>query len=62
MADQMDYPAEVVEHRCGQVRIDTNGVVSYPKTIVNIGDCGTGCCDDYKCTVCGQEFRIEWPD
>lgn len=26
------------------------------------GDCGMGCCDDYKCSVCGFRTRVEWPD
>jgi hypothetical protein len=27
-----------------------------------IGDCGRGCCDDYRCRDCGQQWRYEWPD
>lgn len=26
------------------------------------GDCGQGCCDDYKCAKCGYKCRVEWPD
>ncbi len=26
------------------------------------GDCGHGCCDDYRCDVCGKSIRVEWPD
>lgn len=26
------------------------------------GDCGRGCCDDYKCEKCGYKTRVEWPD
>lgn len=26
------------------------------------GDCGIGCCDDYKCAKCGYTTRVEWPD
>lgn len=26
------------------------------------GDCGLGCCDDYKCEKCGYTTRVEWPD
>ena len=26
------------------------------------GGCSSGCCDDYKCEVCGHTVRIEWPD
>ena len=26
------------------------------------GDCGMGCCDDYKCRTCGHTVRVEWPD
>lgn len=27
-----------------------------------VGDCGHGCCNDYKCNACGHETRVEWPD
>lgn len=27
-----------------------------------VGDCGLGCCSDYRCPDCGKEFRVEWPD
>lgn len=26
------------------------------------GGCSEGCCDDYKCGVCGKRIRVEWPD
>lgn len=26
------------------------------------GGCSQGCCDDYKCSVCGKEIRVEWGD
>lgn len=26
------------------------------------GGCSAGCCDDYKCDICGHKVRIEWPD
>jgi len=26
------------------------------------GGCSEGCCDDYKCGICGKRIRIEWPD
>jgi hypothetical protein len=26
------------------------------------GDCGMGCCDDYRCEKCGYRCRVEWPD
>ena len=26
------------------------------------GDCGQGCCDDYRCPTCGRKVRVEWPD
>lgn len=30
--------------------------------MVDDGDCGQGCCDDYRCETCGHTVRIEWPD
>lgn len=26
------------------------------------GGCGDGCCDDWKCSVCGRRIRTEAPD
>lgn len=50
------------EHECGKVTISQQGVVSYPDTVECIGGCRDGCCDDYRCKVCGKTWRIEWPD
>lgn len=30
--------------------------------MVDDGGCSSGCCDDYKCTVCGKKIRVEWGD
>jgi hypothetical protein len=27
-----------------------------------VGDCGDGCCDDFRCPACGAEWRCEWAD
>lgn len=32
------------------------------ESLVDDGDCGQGCCDDFKCIECGYRFRMEWPD
>ena len=40
----------------------TGGVVIVPDSIEWVGECGHGCCDDYRCTRCGRVFRVEWPD
>lgn len=34
---------------CGQIMTDDGG-------------CSDGCCDDYKCAVCGKTLRVEWGD
>lgn len=34
---------------CGQAMADDGG-------------CSEGCCDDFRCLICGYEVRIEWPD
>lgn len=26
------------------------------------GGCSSGCCDDYKCGLCGKTIRVEWGD
>lgn len=26
------------------------------------GGCAEGCCDDFKCSKCGKQVRVEWPD
>lgn len=26
------------------------------------GECCAGCCSYYVCNVCGDRFRVEWPD
>lgn len=26
------------------------------------GGCGVGCCTYYLCGVCGDRFKVEWPD
>jgi hypothetical protein len=26
------------------------------------GDCGKGCCEDYRCKSCGRTWRYEYPD
>lgn len=56
-----DRPANF-EH----AQILDNGSVTGPRCcgqpMNDDGDCGQGCCDDYKCTVCGYRCRVEWPD
>ncbi len=49
-------PAQILE----------NGKVKGPQCcgeyMVDDGDCGQGCCDDYRCKTCGYTYRVEWPD
>jgi hypothetical protein len=26
------------------------------------GGCAEGCCDDFKCAICGKTLRVEWAD
>ncbi len=48
-----------------QVDFDT-GHVTAPRCcgqrMADDGDCGQGCCDDYRCETCGYRCRAEWPD
>lgn len=47
-------------------QINKDGTVSGPGCcgvkMVDDGGCAEGCCDDYRCTVCGKTIRVEWPD
>ena len=49
-----------------QATVDDKGNVTSPgccnTPMKYNGGCSTGCCDDYKCEVCGKTIRIEWPD
>lgn len=45
--------------------VNADGSVSGPRCcgqkMVDVGGCSEGCCDDFKCSVCGYKVRIEWP-
>lgn len=45
--------------------INADGGVTSPRCchepMKDDGGCAEGCCDDYKCEVCGKRIRIEWP-
>lgn len=47
-------------------KILQSGMVQGPRCcgdwMQNVGECSSGCCDDYKCATCGHSVRIEWPD
>lgn len=49
-----------------QAKINDDGSVSGPgcchQLMEQDGGCREGCCDDYKCAVCGKRLRVEWPD
>lgn len=57
----MERPASF-EH----AQILENGHVRGPRCcgvpMTDDGDCGQGCCDDYRCETCGYKCRVEWPD
>jgi hypothetical protein len=46
--------------------ISPGGVVTAPECcglpMIYEGDCGIGCCSDYKCRACRRRVRVEWPD
>lgn len=54
--DREPEPAQVLEG--GHVR----GPRCCGAPMKDAGGCSEGCCDDYRCTVCGYKVRIEWPD
>ena len=45
---------------------DADGTVHAPtccgQSMKDDGGCSQGCCDDYRCTVCGKTVRVEWGD
>ena len=49
-----------------QAQISEDGKVTAPRCcyqpMADNGGCAEGCCDDYKCEVCGKSIRVEWPD
>ena len=60
MSDQQIVPGPL----SGLERDD--GVVETPhhcgEPMEDVGGCPEGCCDDYRCRVCGKKIRIEWSD
>lgn len=63
MADQLD---EMSNALLAHNLMNADGSVSAPKccgvSMRDDGGCSDGCCDDYKCGVCGKRIRIAWPD
>lgn len=49
-------PAQVLEN--GHVK----GPECCGQSMADDGGCSDGCCDDYRCSICGHTVRIEWPD
>ena len=45
---------------------NADGSVSAPtccgQKMTDVGGCSEGCCDDFKCSLCGKKLRIGWPD
>lgn len=62
MNKQIEFEKAVISHSLinddGTVRAPTHCGVS----MLDDGGCSDGCCDDYKCSVCGFKQRVEWPD
>lgn len=50
--------AQALTNADGSVR----GPVCCGEDMADDGGCSEGCCDDFKCTVCGKRLRIAWPD
>lgn len=63
MAQQLDELSNAI---LAQSLTNEDGSVSAPKCcgvrMADDGGCSEGCCDDFKCTVCGKTLRIAWPD
>lgn len=47
-------------------QMHADGSVSGPsccgQKMIDDGGCSDGCCDDYRCLICGRSERVEWPD
>lgn len=50
------HGAWIEDSKCGGRSCDGKTPAEY------VGSCPEGCCDDYRCRICGEVFRIEWPD
>lgn len=57
---------ELAKGALAQALINPDGSVRGPRCcgqpMADDGGCSTGCCDDFKCDVCGKTLRVEWPD
>jgi hypothetical protein len=46
--------------------VNADGSVTGPsccfEKMIDVGECGSGCCDFYVCKNCNYRVRIEWPD
>ena len=49
------------EHECERIEL-INGVIKVPESIEEEGECSQGCCTYYRCKLCGDSFKVEWPD
>lgn len=72
VSEESTMPREIVDGRPGQ-RHGAYGGTSQDlrcggldctggRNVQRDGDgCADGCCSDYRCQVCGERFRVEWP-
>jgi hypothetical protein len=52
------YVPAKIDHATGHVK----GPQCCGNPMADDGGCSSGCCDDYKCAICGHTVRTEWPD
>ena len=61
MTKQMPTPSML-----GAILDNGDGTVRSPRCcggkMTDAGGCSTGCCDYYRCALCGKRLVVEWPD
>jgi hypothetical protein len=46
--------------KCDHIVVVTKGMLIYnTETVVCTGECSEGCCDYFKCKICGKRWKVE---
>lgn len=50
---------QLPKEKCDHAVTVQNGVMTYSDDVVCVGECSEGCCDYFRCTICGHRFKVE---